>query len=75
MGCIQITNLPLQQPRSNILRVLRLHSDNLLLQIKPDISHTQGHENMVNFNNTKYHFEFILNVKITINTFNFIMEV
>lgn len=25
MGCIQITNLPLQQPKSNILRVLRLH--------------------------------------------------
>lgn len=37
MGCIQITYLPLQQPRSNILRVLRLHSDNSLLLIKSDI--------------------------------------
>lgn len=51
MGCIQITKLPLQQPRSNILRVLRLHSHNLLLQIKPDRSHTQGRYKMGNFNN------------------------
>lgn len=37
MGWIQITYLPLQQPGSNILRVLRLHSDNSLSAIKSDI--------------------------------------
>lgn len=52
MGCIQITNLPLQQPRSNILRVLRLYTDNSLLQIKPDNSHTEGHQKILKFNNT-----------------------
>lgn len=37
MGWIQITYLPLQQLGSNILRVLRLHSDNSLSAIKSDI--------------------------------------
>lgn len=37
MGWIQITYLPLQQPGSNILRVLRLHSDDSLSAIKSDI--------------------------------------